>query len=223
MLSVLTISNRTAFRESPLVFVSKPKRKWLSHTACVWDAPHPLNRVTKLKSRYRNSKQLFCSILGVADAGTGHIVDELCSLPDEGDLAVRRFEELFSLLGRYKSQHSELSRRQIQRIKDATVFPVINQGNDTHEQSSISMHSMHSGGWYVPDKATLERAFRGKVAMLSLPVKLVRASSDLFEDLGYDHMFLSSVIEETTEMRGTSIRDIRREGDLQTRLKYISQ
>lgn len=220
---MLTTSNRTAFRQSPLVLVSKPRRQWLSHTSCVWNAPEPLKRVTKLRGRYPDCKQLFCSILEVGNAVTGHIVDELCSLPDEGDLAMQRFGELFSLLGRYHSQHSKLSRGQIRRIQDATVFPVIDQETDLHEQSESSLQSIRSGGWYVPDKATLERAFRGKVAMLSLPVMLVRNLRDLFEDLEYGHMFLSSVVEETTETSGTTIRDLRSEGDLKTRLKYISQ
>lgn len=215
--------NRTAFCQSPLVLILKPRRKWLSHTSCVWNAPEPLKRVAKLRGRYRNCKELFCSILGVGNAVTGHVVDEICSLPDEGELVVQRFEELFSLLGRYHAQHSKLNRRQIQRIQYATVFPVMDQGNEVDGHSKISLHSMHSGGWYVPDKATLERAFRGKVAMLSLPVKLVRILRDLFEDLDYDDMFLSSVVEETTETRGTSIRDVSREGDLKTRIKYISQ
>lgn len=182
-----------------------------------------MKRVTKLRGRYRDCKRLFCSILGVSNAVTEHIVDELCSLPDEGDLAVQRFEELFTLLGRYNAHHNKLSDEQILRIQNATIFPVMGQENDIHEQYNNSLLSMNSWCWYVPDKATLERAFRGKVAMLSLPVKLVRTLRDLFKVLDYDHMFLSSVVEENAETRGMSIRDVGREGDLRTRLSHISQ
>lgn len=219
---MLTTSNRTAFRQRPLVLVSNPRCEWLSHTSCVWDAPDSLKRVAKLRDRYSNCKRLFRSTLGVGNADTGHIVDELCSLSDEADVAVQRFEELFSLLGRYNAQHSKLNRGHIQRIRDAAVFPVM-KGNYIDEEARISFRSMYNGGWYVPDKTTLERAFRGKVAMLNLPAKLVRTLRGLFEDLDYNCMFLSSVIKETTETRGTSIRDMCWEGDLKIRLKYISQ
>ncbi|RYP11238.1 hypothetical protein DL764_000194 [Monosporascus ibericus] len=135
----------TTFCKHPLVFVTKPKPKWLSHEAC------------------------------------------------------------------------------IDRIQPAPVFPILEKGDDSQEESGIALRSVDDTDWYIPDSAALETAFRDKVNMLSLPVKSVRMQRRLFEDLGCEDKFLSSAVEETVEPNGMCIRDRLREDNLKTRLKYISQ
>ena len=220
MLVMLMLPNRTAFRESSLVFINKPKPRWVNHKSCVWAAPTLLKQVIKLKVVYGDCKKLFCDFLGVKVAGTKHFVDELCSISDEDDQAVSRFQELFSWFQYYKH---DLDDKQIQRIKSASIFPVLDKEDDSLDVFCFSFRSVDDGDWYIPDRATLESAFRGKVDILSLPVKSVMMLRDIFEKLGCEDMFLSSAIEETVEPRGTSIRDKAREVDLKTRLKYISQ
>ncbi|KAI7769473.1 hypothetical protein LZL87_011357 [Fusarium oxysporum] len=212
----------TAFLEEPLVFVPKPKPRWLSHLSCVWDGPGALKQVTKLRNRYPACRQLFLSILCVKQASTGDIVEELCSISDEGDVAAQRFSELFFLLERYRSDHEELSRDQVRRIREAAVFPIVVEGENSDEQPNITLQSICEGDWYVPDQILLERAFRFRVAMLSMPVKDVKVLRDLFEDLDCEQRFLSCAVEQSTELRGACIRDLGRESDLMTRLDLIA-
>lgn len=204
------------------MFVEKPKPRWLSHLSCVWDGPGALKQVTKLRYHYPVCRQLFISILCVKQASTGDIVEELCSVSDEGDMATQRFSELFFLLGRYRRDHEELSRDQVRRIREAAVFPIVVKGGNSDEQPNITLQSICEGDWYVPDQILLEQAFRSRVAMLSMPVKGAESLRALFEDLDCEKRFLSCAVEQTTEPRGTCIRDLRREGDLMTRLDYIA-
>ncbi|KAM0085838.1 hypothetical protein ACKRZS_001820 [Fusarium odoratissimum] len=212
----------TAFLEEPLVFVEKPKRRWLSHLSCVWDGPGALKQVTKLRNRYLTCRQLFVSILCVKQASTGDIVEELCSVSDEGDLAVQRFSELFFLLENYLVDHEELSRDQLRRIREAAVFPIVVEGGSNNEQPNITLQSICEGHWYVPDHILLERAFRSRVAMLSMSVMDVGLLRVLFKDLNCEQRFLSCAVEQSTELRGACIRDLRREADLMNRLDYIA-
>ncbi|RYP37876.1 hypothetical protein DL767_002748 [Monosporascus sp. MG133] len=116
-----------------------------------------------------------------------------------------------------------LSDKQINRIQSAPVFPILEQGDGSEEESGIALRSVYDTDWYIPDSATLEAAFRDKVDMLSLPVKSVRMLRGLFEGLGCEDMFLSIAVEETVEPSGMCIRDMPREDNLKTRLRYISQ
>ncbi|KAL5596300.1 hypothetical protein FOVSG1_009989 [Fusarium oxysporum f. sp. vasinfectum] len=198
---------KTAFLEESLVFVEIPKPRWLSHLSCVWDGPGALKQVTKLRYRYPVCRQLFISILCVKQASTGDIVKELCSVSDEGDMATQRFSELFFLLGRYHRDHEELSRDQVRRIREAAVFPIVVEGGNSDKQPNITLQSICEGDW---------------VAMLSMPVKDAESLRALFEDLDCEKRFLSCAVEQTTEPRGTCIRDLSREDDFMTRLDCIA-
>ncbi|EWG44919.1 hypothetical protein FVEG_15755 [Fusarium verticillioides 7600] len=212
----------TVFREQPLVLVQKPEPRWLDHLSCVWDAPGALKQVTRLRNRYPTCRQLFISILGVRQASTEDIVEELCSVSDEGDLVVQRFSELFFLLKEYVVDHEELSKDQVRRIRQAAVFPIVVEGGSSDEHPRITRQSICEGNWYVPDEVHLEQAFRCRVAMLSMRVKDVKTLHELFENLDCKQMFLSCAVGQSTELKGTCIRDLRREGDLMIRLDYLA-
>ncbi|KAF5530972.1 hypothetical protein FMEXI_13212 [Fusarium mexicanum] len=198
---------QTAFMEEPLVLVQKPTPKWLSHLSCVWDAPGALKQVTKLRNRYPTCRQLFVSILGVRQASTEDIVEELCSVSDEDDLVVQRFSELFFLLEEYVANHEELSKDHARKIREAAVFPIVAEGGSSDEQPSIILQSICEGDW---------------VAMLSMPIKDVKTLRELFEGLDCKQRFLSCAVVQSTELKGTCIRDLHREGDLMIRLDYLA-
>ncbi len=223
--------DRRAFNESPLVFLSKPESRWVRHEACVWNGPGDRNKVLKLEKlqrRYSDCKRLFCDLLGVKPADTKHVVEELCYITDEDDVPVQRFKDVICLLAHYHSTRSSLSEAQIEKIRLAPVFPILEEGHGTSEESSISWRSLSDGGWYIPDKTMLEIAFRGRVDLLSLPRKElsrkeVRTLDDLFEALRCRDMFISANVEVDIEPRGSPIPDESREDDLKTRLRYILQ
>lgn len=166
---------------------------------------------------------MFCDFLGVEPAGIRYVVDEFCSLSNGcfEDL-VQRCEELLLLLNGFLTKGSELDDREIGRIATAHLFPVLEASDASQAEPNIVWRSLDVGGWYIPDRTTLQSAFRGKVDLLNLSVKSVQSLDCVFKELGCEDMLLSSAVEETVEPRGTSIRDMLKEQDLKTRLKHIS-
>lgn len=216
--------HRTAFESKPLVFVPKPKPKWLNHKDCVWTAPKLLTRVTKLFTYYRNCESLFRSLLAVKEAGTQHVVDEFCEpASKEDDNTEQHFKAMLSLLARFH-RNSGLTDNQIRKIRSASVFPVLAKGFAPVEGlSRIEMRSLRDKGWYIPDIVTFEAAFRGKVDMLALPVQSARAMKGLFEDLSCKEEFLSEAVTRRVTPDGMTVHNVREEQDLRKRLRYISR
>ena len=222
---------RAAFQSQALVFISKPKREWLSHTKCVWTAPKLLSRVTKLFTHYRNCGDLFQSVLGVERAGTQEVVHEFCRPPLKKNFNVEQhFKEMIFLLERFHKK-SRLTQSQIDRIRSASVFPVLVKTVDISEEDSsrIEMRSLNDvddleqNSWYIPDIVTFEAAFRGKVDMLALSVQSVRALKDFFVDLRCDVEFLSEAVTQCIKPTGMTVHNGPEERDLRERLGYISQ
>jgi len=134
---------------------------------------------------------------------------------------VQRCEDLLSLLWRFLTKGSQLDDGDIRKIERTNAFPVLEAAATS--QVEPQLRSLDSGGWYIPDRTTLECAFRGKVDLLNLSVKSVLSFFGVFEQLGYEHMALSSAVEEIVKPRGKKIRDKVKEKDLKTRLKHISR
>lgn len=204
------------------MFIIKPKPRWQSHNTCVWTAPVPLKQVIDLAIHYRDCRTLFRDILKVRPASTKHVVDEFCSISKASNQAVQRFKEMFLLLGDYHDK-SHINVRQYNMIQSAPVFPILEKTGDSQEEPNVVMRSIRDKDWYIPDNATLYSAFRGKIDMLNLSVKLVREFRSLFTDLHCEEVLLSSAVKEEVESNGMSVRDELREISLETRLKYISQ
>ena len=181
-----------------------------------------MKQVIRLKSRYKDCRTLFRNFLGVKPAGIGHVVNEFCSLSNARckDPA-QRCAGLLSLLWRFLTKGSQLDDGEIWRIARTNAFPVLEA--TATPQVEPQLRSLDSGGWYIPDKTTLKSAFTGKVDLLNLSVKSVQSFVGVFEQLGYEKMTLSSVVEEIVKPRGEKIRDKAKEKDLKTRLKHISR
>jgi hypothetical protein len=101
----------------------------------------------------------------------------------------------------------------------ARVFPVSMGSLDAVELRSLCEHTR----WYIPDTTTLGAAFQDKVHLLVFPVKVVRRLSNVFKTLDCEGMFLSAVVEQSVECRGTVIRDLAKEGDLKARISFIAK
>lgn len=160
------ILQREAFRKRRLVFVTKPKRRWLSRNDCVWAAPSALKQVIRLKGHYQDCEMLFCQGLGVKPADTAHVVNELCFGSDEDGWSTQRFKDPFSALGKYSSR---LDQDHIERIRSAFVFSILEKDDDSRKQSGVAFCSIDNEDWYIPDRGILESSFRGEIDILSLP------------------------------------------------------
>lgn len=217
---------RVSFSLLPLVFVTKPNPRWLNHRFCVWTAPSSLKSLVTLKRRYADCRILFRTCLNVGDADTEHVVNEICSVSISNGVdgtMIQRFKDLFRLMGHYHSTKSPLKQSEIEKIKSSSIFPIVEQGGDSPNEPRVTLHSVDDSDWYIPDQATLESAFRGKVNLLSLPVALIRDLESIFKILGCEDRFLSSSVKQAVEPRGTCIRYIARENELKIRLKNICQ
>ncbi|KAH7302958.1 hypothetical protein B0I35DRAFT_500441 [Stachybotrys elegans] len=212
---------RSAFNTKPLVFISGPQPEWISHTSCVWSAPAVLKLVTKLSRRYSECKKLFCEFLDVAPAGVRHVVDELVSLQTNSPRdALQRFKGLMPALldciGDSSATTLELS-----RLLTANLFPVV-KASGPQAGNVMLCSGSPTDEWYIPDRLTLEATLRGRVDMLALPVQEVKALSAVFSLPIFRDRYLSAVVQETVEPRGSITRDMDREKDLRARLRYIA-
>ena len=198
--------------------------QWIRHDSCVWNGPPILRQVVRLRYHYQDCKKLFVNILGIKEAGLSHVVQEFSSVSREnGQPSVHRFEKLCFTLARFVSQSHGLTTVQLARIQYAPVFPILQSRDDSQEDSGIFWRSIRDGGWYIPDRITLESVFRGRIGMLEMSVKSVKTLQHLFTALGCKTMFLSECVREVVEPRGNSIRDLPIERDLETRLEHIYQ
>ncbi|UPL02380.1 hypothetical protein LCI18_013314 [Fusarium solani-melongenae] len=211
-----------AFSSKPLVFVARPHPEWITHGSCVWSAPSALKQVTRLSNRYGDCRRLFCNILGVGPASIENVADELCLLQEETPEAMaERCEELLTMLSERLASESELPVTHYLRVLHAKVFPVMTVVN-VEAKSDIVLRSLHDADWYIPDRLTLEAAFRSKVDILSFSVRVVNLLDPFFSRMNSRNKYLSSAIEETVERRGTPIRDMSTERDLKIRVQYFS-
>lgn len=112
---------------------------------------------------------------------------------------------------------------QFMRLMFARIFPVI-KADSTYNEAlpRIVYRALKDPDWYIPDRLTLESAFRGRIDLLNLPVKAVQSYSCFFSRLKCHTLYLSHVIIEAVEAQGLKVRDMVKEGELNTRLKYIS-
>ncbi|KAI8712978.1 DUF3883 domain-containing protein [Fusarium sp. LHS14.1] len=210
------------FNSKPLVFVARPNPEWVTHASCVWSAPSALKQVTKLSNRYGDCRRLFCNILGVGPASIENVADELCLLHEEtSDGMAERCEELLTMLSERLTAGSELPVTHYLRILHAKVFPVVT-ATHVDAKSKMVLRSLHDADWYIPDRLTLEAAFRGKVNILNFPVKVVNVLDSFFSRMNSRSKYLSSAIEETVEPRGAKIQDMSAERDLKIRVQYFS-
>ncbi|KAH7142143.1 hypothetical protein EDB81DRAFT_899719 [Dactylonectria macrodidyma] len=213
-----------AFTSKPLVFIVRPHPEWVTHDSYVWSAPMPLKLVTRLATRYGDCHTLFCRHLGVGSASIEHVADELCSLYlGDSQGIVQRCEELLLILKRYLTHDTELTARHFLRIRHARVFPVSEVGDSSNSgEPRVVLRALQGADWFIPDRITLEATFRGKVNLLEFSVRSVVLLEFLWSKLGCQHLYLSSAVRETVTPRGSEIRDLCREHELQTRIKYVS-
>ncbi|RSM01630.1 hypothetical protein CDV31_011271 [Fusarium ambrosium] len=210
------------FESKALVFVARPHPEWVKHGSCVWSAPSSLKQVTKLSNRYGDCRKLFCNILGVGPASIENVADELCLLQEEtSDGTAERCEELLTMLSERLTSGSEFPVTHYLRILHAKVFSVV-KATHGDVKSEVVLRSLHDADWYIPDRLTLEAAFRGKVDMLKFSVRVVNLLDSFFSRMNSRNKYLSVAIQETVEPRGSPIHDMSTERDLKIRVEYFS-
>ncbi|RTE79713.1 hypothetical protein BHE90_005765 [Fusarium euwallaceae] len=166
--------------------------------------------------------KLFCNILGVGPASIENVADELCLLQEEtSDGTAERCEELLTMLSERLTSGSELPVTHYLRILHAKVFSVV-KATHGDVKSEVVLRSLHDADWYIPDRLTLEAAFRGKVDMLKFSVRVVNLLDSFFSRMNSWNKYLSVAIEETVEPRGSPIHDMSTERDLKIRVEYFS-
>lgn len=191
----------------------------------MWSAPSPLKQVIRLDSRYGDCRRLFCNQLEVRPATIEHVADELCSLQEENSEGiVQRCEELLMILKQHLTGGSELPAPQFLRLRHARIFPVMKARDPSKPlaEPRMILRALGDEDWYIPDRFTLEVAFRGKVDILKFSIRSVILLDSLFSKLSLQKKYLSFVIDETVNPRGAIRKDPRKDRDLNIRTQYFS-
>ncbi|KAG5656873.1 hypothetical protein KAF25_011042 [Fusarium avenaceum] len=208
-----------AFSSKPLIFIARPQPAWVTQDFCVWNAPSALKHVTRLSSRYGDCQTLFNDYLGVQSASIKHVADELCSLHERSNEDItQRCDELLLLLNRYLTPETEFTAHHFLRIRHARVFPIVEAGNAPW----AVLRPLQHRNWYIPDRMTLEADFRNKVNLLAFSVQSVEKLQFLWLKLNCQSLFLSNAVDVAIQPRGDKRRDLSKEAELQTRVRYIS-
>ena len=166
-----------------------------------------------VSSEYPQYKQLFKSYLMLRNVDVGVIVIELRYFSD--DASTERLKELLLLLNKYLKRKvpSDL----MSDLREKKIFPVKNLAGD------IDRRSYDEYNWYFADRQSLWDSFNGKLPLLDLDVKTVRALRPLIEALAMIRWQLSEADETKLEKVGDPIRDDEKTQDLKQRAVHFLQ
>ena len=153
-------------------------------------------------------------------AGVSHVVDELCSLGLQE--APERWEGLLKLLDSHLTGRHGLDIASQRMLKSARIFPVLQADGASSTPQSVTLRALNEDGWYIPDRTTLESAFRGRVDILKISVPGVPKISKVIEALGGMSKLLSRVVEVTVLPSGDQIRDVATEDEFVRRERHIA-
>jgi hypothetical protein len=149
----------------------------------------------------------------VGNVNGSHIVTELQYMNNYA--STERLKELLLLLNKYLIV--EVPSGLMSNLREKKIFPVKNlDGN-------IDRRSYDEYNWYFADRQSLWDSFNGKLPLLDLDVKTVRALRPLIEAFGMMPWQLSVADEPKLEKVGTPIYDAEKTQDLRQRAVHFLQ
>ncbi len=181
-----------------------------------------LKRPIRLRRYYLAARVLFCEMLHVRPANIKHAVSEFRELSNEdSEDQVRRCEKLLKVLDDFVRNGSIFDTADLIRIQTAQSFSVLNT-TDLSNEDRIVRRSLCNDQWYIPDKVTLEGAFRGRLELLDMDVSVVQSLKQVFIAMRCEDKFLSNAVQEDVEPRGDVIRDLEKEEEFKIRAEHIA-
>ncbi|KAJ5224987.1 hypothetical protein N7468_006212 [Penicillium chermesinum] len=191
------IAKRKRFAEGSLIFVARPSPRWLKMEDCFWKAPPCLRSAISIFNRYPDCTRLFKDTLGLRDAATVDIVNELLALrPD--NIQISHVKDLLFWLSDNACQDHGLSTELRKKLGRCAAFPVY---QILHEQKTTRFATLNQH-WFIADRPTLRRAFEAKVLLLDFSLNEINRLHHLFVQLELAERKLSYQVEETTEREG---------------------
>jgi hypothetical protein len=161
---------------------------WLSLNSCVWGGPAWLKCTASLSRLFPTCETLFTTKINVSSLEISHIILEFENISTKDDLFY--ISSLFTLLNKQFESGAETLRAREQMSLEATnYFPIIGRGSRLREYDRLE--SINSENWFIPDSATLERGFNGKVDLLAFNQKEISSFLPLFGRLGLSRRLLS--------------------------------
>jgi hypothetical protein len=130
-------------------------------------------------------------------------------------VSIERLKELLLLLNKYLAV--EIPGGFMTNLRGVKIFPVKNR------DGIIDCRSYDEHNWYIADRQGLRDSFNGKLPLLDLDVKSVRALQPLFEALEMGPWQLSVADKPRLERVGTPIYDDKKTQDLRQRAIHFSQ
>lgn len=77
--------------------------------------------------------------------------------------------------------------------------------------------------WYLADRSSLWERFKGKIPLIAFDVRTVRTLKPLINAMGVSSSLLSEAVNQTLEIVGLKIKDVKRTTDLRERAQYFVQ
>ncbi|KAN0099174.1 hypothetical protein V8E51_012949 [Hyaloscypha variabilis] len=200
---------REDFRTLRLIFVNN---NWVLWSKCVWNG-EGLSSFHNINSEYPQYRRLFRNYLALGNVNGSHVVTELQYM--NSLVSNERLNELVILLNKYLAV--EIPSGLMTNLRGAKIFPVKTR------DFIIDRRSYDEHNWYIADRQGLWDSFNGKLPLLDLDVKSVRALQPLIEALEMGPWQLSVADEPKLEMVGTPIYDDEKTQDLRQRAIHFSQ
>ncbi|KAF2232981.1 hypothetical protein EV356DRAFT_487514 [Viridothelium virens] len=188
---------KRTFQKSVIFIASPIPIRWVKLNECVWQAPSQLQILTALSRRYPTLEALFKKYLGLKNASTADLVNQLVKYSGQ----ISQMENIKSLLVVLNTcLVNGFDHDSIDRLKSAAVFPV------RQSQTEVKLCTIVTDGWCVADRDGLKACFTGKVGLLDFLVKDLRAGGrmePLLKRLKLLEHRLSTRVKETTETAGS--------------------
>jgi len=177
-------------------------RQWVTiHEYMKVDAHHSSStylQILSLEKEYLLCGRLFRNLLEKEESELEKLVAKTASigpsskLEDIWQLLVQPSNAMRTLSGPQEYKHLEV-------LRYRKLFPInIPPGTAFHYVSASDVKSL----WFIVDDASLFQKFRGRVPMLTLPLRVVRSIRELLQGMHLESRLLSNAVKHEFTPRG---------------------
>lgn len=168
---------------------------------CVWEGKDYIQTTTKLASQYRASEALFCQFLGIKNATSKTLVNELKAIADKKNIPIptavlKRVKGLLFGLGQFAEKPNDIPSTEVETLKSLNIWPrkFLELGS-----ANVALVGI-SSAFFVPDHPLLVELLMekstGEFPVLDLEESEVRKIKPLLVALGLENRLLSESVKE---------------------------
>lgn len=209
-------SPRVAFSNETLVaLIALYPNRWLSIIKCRWRAPPCLTTVVPLQRHFSHLRALFVDKIGLKDAGSSDVLDELLGLPEPA-WREKQVKDLLLALSGYLNLGHPLLRERFRRLARKPVIPV------RLSPERMDFRYSQNDDWFIADRPRYSKCFTGKVWLLDFDEKQTSSLEPVIEQLVLTTRLLSKHVRGETITCGESVFHSNLTSELQAKASYVS-